>query len=102
MGVEVTLADELPSVSLLFGETQGRVVVSCAPAAVAEVRRIAADQGVPCTEIGRVGAPGGRFHIRAGSSSLDCGIQELADAYFGAIPALMDAPAAAHLDPGAQ
>jgi phosphoribosylformylglycinamidine synthase subunit PurL len=101
VGVDVTLADDLPAVSLLFGETQGRALVSCAPAAVAEVRRIAGDHGVPCVELGRVGPAGGRFHIRAGSSSLDCGVPELADAFFGALPALMDAPAAATLDPTA-
>ncbi|MSR36460.1 MAG: phosphoribosylformylglycinamidine synthase subunit PurL [Gemmatimonadetes bacterium] len=94
MGVEVTLRDDLAPVPLLFGETQGRVVVSCPAGSLATVARIAHDQDVPCAEIGRVGGVGGGFHIRAGTSSLQCGVGELADAFFGAIPALMDAPAA--------
>jgi phosphoribosylformylglycinamidine synthase len=101
LGVEVTLGDDVPAVSLFFGETQGRVVVSCAPASAAAVARVARSHDVPCAEIGRVGAPEGRFHIRAGSSSLDCGVRELSDAWFGALPSLMDAPAAATLDPTA-
>jgi phosphoribosylformylglycinamidine synthase len=100
-GVEVALVDPLPAVSLLFGESQGRAVVSCSAPDAAVVARVARSHGVPCAEIGRVGAVGGRFHIRAGSSSLDCGVRELADAFYGAIPALMDAPAAATLDPAA-
>jgi phosphoribosylformylglycinamidine synthase II len=100
-GVDVALKDEIAAVPLVFGETQGRIVVSCAAERVAAAGRIARHHGVPCTEIGVVGPVGGRFHIRAGTSSLDCGVGELADAFFGAIPALMDAPAAATLDLGA-
>jgi phosphoribosylformylglycinamidine synthase len=93
LGVDVTLDDDLPAVSLLFGETQGRVVVSCAPERAAAVARVAREHGVPCAEIGAVGGPRGRFRIAARAASIDCGVQELADAFFGAIPALMDAPA---------
>jgi phosphoribosylformylglycinamidine synthase subunit PurL len=92
LGVEVTLEDAVPAVSLFFGESQGRVVVSCGPATAAAAARVAREHDVPCVEIGRVGAAGGRFHIRAGSSSLGCGVGELADVFFGAIPALLDAP----------
>jgi phosphoribosylformylglycinamidine synthase len=92
-GVEVTLGDDLPALSLLFGETQGRVVVSCAPERAAAVARVARAHGVPCAEIGTVGAPDGRFRIAARTARIDCGVRELADTFFGAIPALMDAPA---------
>ena len=100
-GVEAALDDDVPAIALLFGESQGRVVVSCAPDQAAAVARVAREHGVPCADIGTVGAAGGRFHIRAGTSRLDCGVGELAAAFFGAIPALMDAPAAAPLDPSA-
>ena len=92
LGVDVTLADALPAVPLLFGETQGRVVVSCAPEHVPAVMRLAADHDVPCAQIGRVG--GDRVRIHAGASSVDASLHDLVDAFFGAIPALMDASTA--------
>jgi phosphoribosylformylglycinamidine synthase len=101
LGVEVELKDELPAVPVLFGESQTRVIVSCSDDAAVKVARVARDHGVPCAEIGRVGGPGGRFRIRVGSSTLECPVQDLADAFFGAIPALMDAPASATPTPAA-
>ena len=94
LGADVTLADDLAGVPLLFGESQGRVVVSCPSEHAAAVKRLATRSGVPCTDIGRVGAAGGRFRIRAGAASVDASLHDLVDTFFGAIAALMDAPAA--------
>jgi len=91
-GIDVTLADEIAPVPLLFGETQGRVVVSCRPDRLAHVAELAASHDMPCAQIGQVGAPVGSFRIRAGTSGVDVPVRELADTFFGAIPALMDSP----------
>ncbi len=93
VGMDVTLADAIPPVPLLFGESQGRVVVSCPAERVAEVRALAERHGIPCTELGAVGERGGRFRIRAGTSGVDVLVRDLVVAFFGAIPGLMDAPA---------
>jgi phosphoribosylformylglycinamidine synthase len=93
VGLEVRLDDAIAPVPLLFGESQGRVIVSCAADQVDGVRTLAEHHGVPCAEIGRVGEHGGRFRIRAGTSGVDVPVRDLVDAFFGAIPARMDAPA---------
>ncbi|HSR43158.1 MAG TPA: AIR synthase-related protein, partial [Longimicrobiales bacterium] len=90
LGFEVALADEIPPLPLLFGEGQGRVVVSCNADDADEVRRLAGRHGVPCREIGRVGGPGDRVRITCGTSGVDVDLTEIADAFFGAIPRIMD------------
>jgi phosphoribosylformylglycinamidine synthase len=90
-GVDVSLMDDLPPVPLLFGESQGRVVVSCAPGSTEEVIRLARRHGVPFREIGTVGPPGGRFRIRAGQSGVDLDPAAMADTFHNAIPRIMDA-----------
>ncbi len=92
LGVDVTLADRMGPIPLFFGESQGRIIVSCAPEKVARVLDLAGSHGVPCTDIGRVGAPEGNLRIRAGTSGLDVPLRDLADAFFGAIPALLESP----------
>lgn len=89
-GVEVELADDRPLPGLLFGETQSRVIVSCSPADVAEVQRIAGRHGVPVARIGTVGPEGGRFRITAPRGVLDAPIGEMADTFYGAIPRRME------------
>jgi phosphoribosylformylglycinamidine synthase len=73
--------------SLLFGEAQGRVVVST-PDPVA-VLSIAGRHGVPATEIGRVGEPDGSLAIRVRDRTMSVPVTRLAATYHGAIPALM-------------
>ncbi len=92
VGIDVELSDPLLPIPLLFGESQGRVVVSCAEGKIDRVRATAERHGVPCTEVGGVGAHGGRFRIRVGTSGVDVPVRDLADAFFGAIPARMDIP----------
>jgi phosphoribosylformylglycinamidine synthase len=91
LGMEVELPDELPTAALLFGESQGRVVISCAPADVAQVQTLAAQAGVPVRRIGRVGERNGTFVLRTPDISFKTPIRDLAEIYHEAIPRLMHA-----------
>jgi len=89
--VDVRLEDELPDAALLFGEAQGRVIVSCAAEDVDRVAGIASAHGVEVVRIGAVGDPGGRFRIRSRGGIVDADVGELSKIYFDAIPRRMDA-----------
>jgi phosphoribosylformylglycinamidine synthase subunit PurL len=90
LGVEVELEDDLDATALLFGEAQGRVVLSCPPEEVDEMIRIAGEHGVPATRIGTVGEAGGRFVLRATGATIDVPVGRLADAYHHAIDRIME------------
>jgi len=92
-GLDVTLDDDLPPVAALFGEANGRIVVSCAPGSVEAVLRLAERHGVPARRIGTVGEPGGAIRIQVENATVEADARRVADAFFGAIPAIMDAPA---------
>jgi phosphoribosylformylglycinamidine synthase II len=94
-GARVELGDDLPVPALLFGEAQGRIVVSCPESAVPEVLARAEAHGVPAARIGTVGARGGELVVERPSSGvvLRDDIDALAEVYTTAIPAIMDAPA---------
>ncbi|CAN5852841.1 phosphoribosylformylglycinamidine synthase subunit PurL [soil metagenome] len=94
-GIEVELQDALPAASLLFGEAQGRIVVSCPPDLASAVIATAAEMNVPATRLGTVGAPGGRFMIRtAGQATVDLPVDSLHEVWSTAIPRLMERAAA--------
>ncbi|MBV9880555.1 MAG: phosphoribosylformylglycinamidine synthase subunit PurL [Gemmatirosa sp.] len=78
----------LPLRALLFGEAQGRVVVSTAHAD--DVLAIATAMGVPARIIGRVTSDGA-LAVRVGERSMRADVARLADAYHGAIPRIMGA-----------
>jgi phosphoribosylformylglycinamidine synthase subunit PurL len=92
-GVEAELHDELPTAALLFGESQGRVVISCAPDAVERAQGIAEKRGVPCRRIGAVGRVNGTFVLRTPEVSLKTDVEDLAEVYYDVIPRLMHAGA---------
>ena len=92
LGIEVDLDDDLPPVALLFGEAQGRIVLSCAPEDVDALLETAEDYGVPARRIGTVGEAGGDLSIRLPRGSVSVPIRAVREAYFGAIPGIMDAP----------
>ncbi|GMV07304.1 MAG: phosphoribosylformylglycinamidine synthase subunit PurL [Gemmatimonadota bacterium] len=94
-GVDVTLDDDVPPVAALFGEAQGRVVISCAHHHLDAVLALAAEHDVPARRIGAVGAPGSDFRIALPDARVAVASDAMARAYFGAIPAIMDAPATA-------
>jgi phosphoribosylformylglycinamidine (FGAM) synthase-like enzyme len=89
-GVDVELDDALPANALLFGEAQGRVVVSCAEADVDDVLAVAEEHAVPAKRIGTVGAPFGTFAVRTPAGSIEAAASELVAIYEGAIPRRME------------
>jgi len=83
-GFAVTLAGDLPSHVLLFGESASRVVVSVAPEREGTLRGLAATRGVPFERLGETGGP--RALI---DGMLDMTVSELTDVWEGAIPGLL-------------
>src|SRR5207237_6948340 len=90
---------------ILFGETQGRIVVSSP--APDRVLAIAAAAGVPCAQIGAVRRRSDSLDITLPTSSLRSPLSVLRRAYHSTIPAIMSrtvehanfdelAPVAAH------
>jgi phosphoribosylformylglycinamidine synthase len=94
LGVAAEIDEDLRPVVALFGESQGRIVVSCRPDRTAEVLRIAKRHDVPAGTIGKVVTATAGFSLTVREGSIAASLPELADAYFGAIPTIMNAPAA--------
>ena len=106
-GAEIDLSTwaQLPNRAILFGETQGRVVLSSpAPERIIE---IAATAGVPCVEIGRVRREANALDIKLPKGSMRSPLARMRRAYHETIPAIMSrtpehatfdelAPVAAH------
>ena len=83
---------ELPDRAVLFGEAQGRAVVTTTMPAT--VLSIAAKHGVPARIIGEVGALGAPLQISLGGSTISATLSALDTAYHDAIPNIMARPAA--------
>ncbi len=90
LGIQVTLRDSLPTLPLLFGEAQGRVVVSCDARSVDEVLTLAKRHGVPGRAIGTVAPEDEGFRINGRATTLEVDVKVLTDRFFGAIPNLMN------------
>ncbi len=73
--------------ALLFGETQGRVVLSVAPAAEGAAIRSAAQAGVSLHRLGRVG--GSWLELRTGDHTYSWPLEELHDLWWNSIARLM-------------
>jgi phosphoribosylformylglycinamidine synthase len=86
----------LPLRALLFGEAQGRIVVSSPDAA--RVIAIADRHGVSAHRIGTVTAAAEPFRIDLADGVLVAPVERLAAAYHDAIPALMSRVATASDD----
>jgi phosphoribosylformylglycinamidine synthase subunit PurL len=90
LGASIRLEDDLPVAALLFGEAQGRVVLSAPADGVDRVLEIAREHGVPAAVIGRVGEPGGSFRIETRGGTVAAPAVELAEIYYGALPRRLD------------
>jgi phosphoribosylformylglycinamidine synthase II len=89
LGVSVTLDDEVAPIALFFGETQGRVIVSCDPQHEAAILALAAEHGVPARVIGTVGEPNGTFTLSSPRGRIEAPVRDLSARHFSALPALM-------------
>jgi phosphoribosylformylglycinamidine synthase len=98
-GAEVDLAawDALPLRALLFGEAQGRILVSTAD--VEAVLQAARRHGVPARRIGTVRDADDDVVLRAGGREIRAPLERLADAYHGAIPRIMNRSALPAAEP---
>jgi phosphoribosylformylglycinamidine synthase len=88
-GAEIDLSGwgSLPDRAILFGESQGRIVVS---SPVPErILAIAESAGVPCAKIGRVRKQSGTLEIKLPKRSLRSPIAALSRAYHETIPSIM-------------
>jgi phosphoribosylformylglycinamidine synthase len=93
LGAWVELANaEGPPEALLYGEDQGRVVISCSPDQVGQLRQLAQSFRVSAGGAGQVGDRGGMLEIRMKGGSPRFGWQtgDLRRVYFDAIPRRMN------------
>jgi len=90
---DLRFASDIPSRAVLFGEAQARFVLSTG--SVSEVLTIAAARNVPARQIGTVQHRDAGLRVRTSDNELVADIGALADAYHGAIPAIMSRAALA-------
>jgi phosphoribosylformylglycinamidine synthase len=85
--IDLTSWAHLPNRILLFGETQGRFIVSSSDPA--RIEGIARKAGVPCTRIGTVRSTSPDLSISLGDGGLRAGRAMMRNAYHRAIPEIM-------------
>jgi phosphoribosylformylglycinamidine synthase len=71
---------------LLFSESHGRVVITCAPGRVTAVAALAAEHGVPACDVGAVGPVDGTFRVRLRDTVIEQPVASLREVYFTALP----------------
>jgi phosphoribosylformylglycinamidine synthase len=87
--VDLTAWDSLPLRAVLFGEAQGRIIVSSGEAD--RVLQIAASNSVPARKIGTVVSLAKGLTIRVRKQVIQMGTEQLGEAYHTAISRIMDA-----------
>jgi phosphoribosylformylglycinamidine synthase len=85
IGASITLQDKISADALLFGESQSRIIISCEPDQAASLINHFMKNNIPCVAIGRTG--GERFSI---NGLIDVELSDLADAFYNALPHLME------------
>jgi phosphoribosylformylglycinamidine synthase len=91
-GLDIDLtayAAPLPAHTLLFSESHGRAVLTCAPARAAALATLATELGVAAWRVGTVSAPGGALRVRLRDATLSHPVEGLRQVYFSAIPRRM-------------
>jgi phosphoribosylformylglycinamidine synthase len=88
-GAEIDLSAfvGIPNRGVLFGETQGRIVISSS--APERVLEIAVRAGVPCVRIGTVRRTSASLSIKLAGSMLKAPLARLRHAYHDTIPSIM-------------
>ena len=91
--VDLSAWAALPLRALLFGEAQGRIVLSTRDAE--QVLATASQHGVPARVIGRVTTAADGLSIRVGERVMRASVESLAASFHEAIPGIMARSAAA-------
>ena len=84
------LQSDMSASELLFGEDQGRAVISVRPEDRDAVFRAAGRHRVPASAVGTVGEPGGTLDFELSDQVLKLPVDELRAAYYRAIPMQME------------
>jgi phosphoribosylformylglycinamidine synthase subunit PurL len=84
-----THAVRLTAYEVLFSESHGRAVVTCAAERVAAVLALAQELGVPAQRIGTVGPADGVFHVKLPEAHISRPVAALRKVYLEAIPRRM-------------
>jgi phosphoribosylformylglycinamidine synthase II len=93
-GADCQLSDDLDAAALLFGEAQGRIIVTCAAADAERIIAQAGNAGVHAAVIGHVAGRDGAFRVRTPDASIDIPVASLHEVHSMAIPRMMErAPA---------
>jgi len=74
---------------LLFSESHGRAVITCAPERTAAVQALAGELGVRLFRAGTVGSEEGTFRIALRDGQIEEPVSRLRDVYFSAVPRRM-------------
>ncbi len=94
LGFTADLTAAAPGVrpaAALFGEDQGRAVVSTARDKAEELLALAAGHGVPAVAVGTTGTVGGTARLTAGGGAVERPIERLQDIWERAIPRRLEA-----------
>jgi phosphoribosylformylglycinamidine synthase len=89
LDVDLTQHAALSDVELLFSESHGRAVVTCAPERAGALEALAQEMGVRAQRIGTVGERQGSVRIRTPQAQIEHPVAALREVYFGAIPRRM-------------
>ncbi len=87
LGAELAWESNLSAAATFFGESQSRVVVSCAENQRAELEKLLKDFSLPFTVLGKVG--GSRLTLKAASATIEATLAELNSCYDAALPELV-------------
>jgi hypothetical protein len=74
---------------LLFSESHGRAVITCAPERAAAVAALAQELGVPALRVGVVADRGGAVRLRLRDAHVEHSVARLREVYFSSIPRRM-------------
>jgi phosphoribosylformylglycinamidine synthase len=91
-GLEIDLTAyglRLTADELLFSESHGRAVITCAPERAAAVAALAQELGVAAQTIGTVGERGGALRVRLRDATVEHPVDRLRQVYFTALPRRM-------------
>ncbi|HEX9487707.1 MAG TPA: AIR synthase related protein, partial [Gemmatimonadales bacterium] len=87
-GLDIDLtayASGLAAVDLLFSESQGRAVVTCAPERATAVAALAQELGVRAQRVGTVAQTGGAVRLRLRDATVQHPVERLRQVYFSCV-----------------